>query len=166
MMRHAPGIQHKYGGILQNLEFGDLDQCFGLAEQHVMSRYTSRNIPSHTVNTDDEPRYHPRLPLRTLFHKFGNLICADPRDRVYALLGVAEGRLEVDYSKSAGATFLDAVVPLMHDYSAVRLQGFEIYDKLATSMGVDERVLTAARRIAEAENPKEHADAIKAIEML
>lgn len=81
------------------------ESCLGSATEHIRMR-------KHAASTANATGTAPRLSLTLALKRFGNLQCADTRDRVYALLGIVrdDQQLTVDYRQTPRAVFVDAML--------------------------------------------------------
>ncbi|KAE8441995.1 hypothetical protein EG329_004121 [Mollisiaceae sp. DMI_Dod_QoI] len=94
-----------------------LQLALKLTEDKGDSQSTSRKIlNSHAYRLDEHRRYRNSADESTLWswmHSFRDSICFDPRDKVYALLGLAvdehDNQLIVDYSKSLFEVYTDVI---------------------------------------------------------
>ncbi|KAF2672194.1 hypothetical protein BT63DRAFT_422702 [Microthyrium microscopicum] len=66
---------------------------------------------------DDSKRLSQTWQLSQLIQIWKQQECADPRDRVYALLGLAKDSISADYDKSLEQVFCDAVVTQLYQVS-------------------------------------------------
>lgn len=118
---------------------------------------------SLTLRTGNHALHEPGLAW--LLAKFCRAACADPRDSVYGLLGLArlKDRVVVDYTKSKFHVYLDAVHSLHADFlasSASRYNYTHALLKLATAMGFETADFTLYGTVAFLERVFSHSRSV------